>query len=429
MVTHKKTTGREEELTKQVAKLESKVSELEEKASQSMAHKIGSFLRQAFIVFCIFLCALSLNLGVAAIWVKRNVTNTDVWVDKTSQLMATESVRNDISAKITEEIFVKADVEDLVKETVPEKISVLAVPLTNNFKSFTSDKISEVLASDKFQTFWQEANRKAHAGIMESLDNGGNTPNPEDKVIFISNEQLLLNLKPVVKEVQAQLADTRLAFVSSVNTDNIDKTITLSEIESLPRALAVFDFINKSAKIIPLIGLITGALAIGLSRKKRKVIIAICISVAVLMVANVQVIYLSRYPTVGQVSSTLQSVSTESAQTAIDILINDLILLDRVLIGLSIIILLATVLTGPGKYATAFKLWLARLTSGNNDNKLVKAIAENAVAIVTVLATITALLVVFPPVKGPTFPIVVIGIVSLLSVWILSLKAANNENK
>ena len=207
---------------------------------------------------------MSLNLGIAAIWVKRNITNTDVWVDKTAQLMATESVRSDLSSKITEEIFIKADVENLVQGALPEKISVLSVPLSNNLKSFTNNKISEVLASDRFQTFWQEANRKAHVGIMESLENGGNTPNPEDKVIYISNEQLLLNLKPVVKEVQAQLANTKLGFVSTINTDNINKTVTLSEIESLPRALALFDFINKSAKIIPLVGILTGALAIGL---------------------------------------------------------------------------------------------------------------------------------------------------------------------
>ena len=102
------------------------------------------------------------------------------------------------------------------------------------------------------------------------------------------------------------------------------------------------------------------------------------------MVANVQLIYLSRYPSVAQVSSNLQTVSTDSAQAAIDILVSDLVLLDRVLLSLSIIILLAAILTGPGKYATSFKLWLARITTRNSQNKVFKGIADNAVAVVAV---------------------------------------------
>ncbi len=430
MTVSKKPTKEEKALLIQVAELQAEVARLSANSNHRLTSKLKSIMRQLAIWVCVVVCALMLNLGTAAIWLKRNVVNTAVWTDKTSQLMQAESVRTEIASQITDEIFSKADVEATVKEIIPPKISALSVPLTNNLKTFTSTKISELLASQKFQTYWTEANQSAHAGIIASLENGGKAPQDTSKyIVYISNDALLLNLQPIFSNIQTELSSKGLPFVGNVDPARLNKTVTITEIQSLPTVLQAFNIINKTAKLLPVIGILAGFLAVFLSKKKRNTILAICLTTAGLMILNVQLIFLAKYPLVEKASQALSTSSSQAAQDVFSILTNDLILIDRALLGISVIVFIAALLSGGGKIATNIRLFIARFTSPKSENKFFNFVADNAGILIAGIAAVSALLIVFPIVKGYVFPLIVITVASLLSIWALSIKTARKTLK
>lgn len=363
-----------------------------------------------------------LNLTTLSLWLKRNVINTDVWVTKTSALMANESVRSDVANRITDEIFAATDAEQVVAEIIPPRISALSVPLTNNLKRYTTEKTTELLASQKFQTFWQNANRSAHAGIISSLENGGNKPaNTDEYIVYIENEKLLLNLKPIIQQLQSDLTTAGLGFVSNLNTSNISRTITLTEIKSLPTVLTVFEFINRGARIFIFIGIAAGAAAIALAKRKRKVLIAICTTTILLMVLNVQAVYLARYPAVKQVTDSITATSTNSATAVIDIMTKDLVSLNRTLMGLALIILVIAVLTGSSKLATQFRTLIAKISTPKQSNRFISFISNNKSSLAWMLTAVGAILIIFPPAGGAMFPLLTVGIIGLICLWMYSI--------
>lgn len=404
--------------------LEEKVQSLESELDalkQSKNRQGKGFFRTLSIWLLTFICALSLNLSVAAGWLKRNVVNSDIWTAKTVAIMQNEDVKKEISNQVTEEIFQATDAEAAIKEFVPPRASALAVPLTQNLKSYTNEQIYKVLSSQRFQDYWRDLNKSAHTGIINSLENGGKKPENGNYVMYIDNDKLVLDLKPVVTRIKGDLSASGLSFVDRFNTDRVNKTITLTEIESLPTLLYAFNVLNKGVAVLIIIAFASGAGAIAIAKNKRKSIIALTILTSVLMVLNVQAIYFARAPIVQQVSSSLQSANSAAAVAIFDILTQDLITYNRALVLISLIILIVAVMSGPSKLATYVRARISNLTS-KTDNKLLSNLANNATTYISLLAFIFATLIILGLAKNLTLLFALLIVFSLLSFWLISIK-------
>ena len=405
------------QLEEKVKSLEGELDALKQSKDR---HKKG-FFKTLSIWVLTFICALSLNLSVAAGWLKRNVVNSDVWTAKTVAIMQNEDVKKAISNQITEEIFQATDAEAAIKEFEPPRASALAVPLTQNLKSYTNEQIYKVLSSQRFQDYWRDLNESAHAGIISSLENGGKKPENGNYVMYIDSDKLVLDLKPIVTRIKSDLSAGGLSFVDKFNSDRVNKTITLTEIESLPTLLYAFNVLNKGVGVLLVIAFASGAGAIALAKNKRKSIIALTILTSSLMIVNVQAIYFARVPIVQQVSSSLQSANTAAAAAIFDILSQDLITYNRALVLISLIILVVAVMSGPSRFATYVREKISNLTS-KKDNKLLSNLASNATTYIGLLAFMFAILIILGLAKNLTLLFALLIVFCLLSFWLISIK-------
>jgi uncharacterized membrane protein len=69
-------------------------------------------------------------------------------------------------------------------------------------------------------------------------------------------------------------------------------------------------------------------------------------------------------------------------------------------------------------------MFIAKLLSPKNYGKTFSWLAMHATTLVALTAILAGLLVIFPPISGPTFVIVVILIASIFSLWLLSIRTA-----
>jgi hypothetical protein len=406
--------------------LQNKLNNLEKEVAtlKKQNTKGGAFMKlikSISVWVLVLICAVTLNLSVAAGWLKKNIIDTDTWTAKTSAILQDKDFQNQLANRITDEIFAATDAESAIKEFVPPRASALSVPLTQSLRSYTNEKVVQVIASDKFQTYWYDLNYSAHEGIITSIENGGKKPDNTNYVMYIEDEKVLLNLNPIVNRVQDDLASSGLNFVGAVNLDNVKKTITVTEINSMPSVLYAFNVLNKGAIVLFVLAVVSGGAAIALARDKRKTIMALSALIIVLMVLNVQAIFFARAPLVQQASNSLQSSTSSAATSVFDILTKDLITYNRILVLFSIIVFVTAVMTGPSKFASFVRKKVAGLTS-NKNNKYLTNLENNATSYVGLLGVTYAVLIIFGLLKNATFAVILLVLFCLISFWLLSIK-------
>lgn len=406
-----------------IAELEAKVQELSDQLASRQESRPNSgryaiVMRSVSTWVLALLCAVSLNISVVSIWLQRTVTDTDRWVDTTTRVIQDPAVRAQVATSITARVFEQADVQAEIESILPEKVSGLSGPLTSSLQSFVNDKVNQLLQSDTFIEFWQKANGSAHSGIISSLEQGGviDEATRSVSVIYIDNDSLVLNLQPVFVALQTRLVQQGLTFVEKIPAERLAVAIPVTEIPQMQRVLFVFDAINKTALYMPIIAVVTGISAVYLAARKRKVLYGIGWFTIVLMVINIQVIYLAKYPLISAALSQLAYANSASAQAVFDILTEGLLMMNRTLLVLSVLLIIAVFVTGHSKIAVIVRGWIARLVRLEGNSKpFIGWIREHLVLLMSAIGLLTVLAVVFPLVRGPGYAIGVVVTGALLS--------------
>jgi hypothetical protein len=421
-------------LKKQVAELEVEVERLQKELAMKQkpsSKKVLTFLRKASIVLLVILTALFINLSVVALYVRRNIVNTDVWVSKTTQVIQTPSVRQDISNSLSQTIFEKTDAEQNIKEFLPDRVAPLAGPLTKTLQNFTAQEIDKILASDQFVQFWQNASKSAHSGIIQSLENAdSNSQNPPtDTLLYIKDENLYVNLQPILDNIKTRLSDRGLSFVNNINAKQVDKSVPVAHINNFQEILAGFNAMNKAAIVLPLLALISFVGAIVLSVGKRLTLMAIAGTTILLMILNVQAIYLAKYPFINYLTTAAANTSNQSADAFFSIFVSNLILFDRIVMLAALTVITVAYLSGPFKFARWLRKSVANLFKGKMNKNYSNWIAGNIKPILVVSGLVAAALLVFQPVSGVAFSIAVVVLYLLFALIILSFRTDRIKKK
>ena len=417
-----------ETLELRVSKLEQDMKKLaaqpKKQNTQQQNGGFTQFMRSTVVVLLVVLSALLLNFSVVATWLDRTLLDTDRWVAKTTAIVSDPNVRADISNGVTNEIFEKADVEAYVAQIMPEEVKGLSVPLTSSMKDFTTKRVDTALQSDTFIQFWQQANKSAHSGIVESLESGGaTTAETANNLVYIQDDTLLLSLRPVYASLQTRLSDAGLTFVNRVDASKVNRTIELGEIQNMPAIMVGFNLLKQSVLVLPLLAIASALGAIYLAKDRRKALMGISALTAVLLVVGVQAVHLAKFPVVDTIAASLSGGSTASGQAIYTILTEELIFMNRVLMTLALLVLLGTFLTGTSASST----WLRNKAGGlvtrrNGEVPAVIWTALHAQGLVIAISTITLLLLVFPLAQGPVYAIVIVSIAVIASFVILSIR-------
>ncbi len=123
----------------------------------------------------VVLASVALLIATFALWVKRDLLDTDAWTETSSELLADEEVR--------------AAVADFLVERVDANVSrEIARRLDKDLHA----KARQALAAPDVRAVWVRANREAHAGIVALVD---------DK----SADPAVLNLHPVLLQISKEI--------------------------------------------------------------------------------------------------------------------------------------------------------------------------------------------------------------------------------
>jgi hypothetical protein len=99
----------------------------------------------------------------------------------------------------TTELFRVLDVENRIREVLPDQAAFVAGPLTGQIRETVRKTVHQVLVSDRFQQIWVEANRRVHERVLAILQ-GTST------LVVVRDDRVDIDLLPLINQVLRQLS-------------------------------------------------------------------------------------------------------------------------------------------------------------------------------------------------------------------------------
>ena len=130
-------------------------------------------------------------LAVLAIWINRQVVNTENWTDASSALLEKPVIRNQVATFLVDKMYENVDVEAELRAALPDRADALAGTAAGALRDFAERATRELLAKPRTQQLWENSNRAAHLLLLNALEGGGSTVSTEGGDVVLDVRALL----------------------------------------------------------------------------------------------------------------------------------------------------------------------------------------------------------------------------------------------
>ncbi len=130
-------------------------------------------MRRVLAPGLVILASLLAFLALPALWVNRQVLDTDNWVDASSELLQVPAVRSLTAGYLADKAYEESGVEERLRAALPTRLQPLAAPAAGLLRDRLDKRASEALARPEVQKLWEDANRQAHEKLLDALSSQG----------------------------------------------------------------------------------------------------------------------------------------------------------------------------------------------------------------------------------------------------------------
>ena len=216
---------------------------------------------------------LLVPISLSAVWVRNTLLNTDHYVSTVGPLASNADIQQALAADLSNGIFTRVDVNQKIVDALPERASFLGAPIANAVKTAIDQAALRLVESDRFQTLWENANRRAHAKVVDVLTGGGSRVSTENGTVSINVGQIFDNVK--------QKLDAKgISIFDSVTIPADEQQFVLFQSQTLADVQGLVDLLQTVAWVLPFLALACFAGAIALSQRRRRTIERAALGVA-----------------------------------------------------------------------------------------------------------------------------------------------------
>ncbi|HEX5641133.1 MAG TPA: hypothetical protein VFZ86_02205 [Thermoleophilia bacterium] len=283
------------------AKTQSAVSDEDDEVTAVAAApaRRPSRLRRLLVGLLIFLSCLAVVVTGLTLWTHYTVMNTDGYMNLVGPIGKDPEAIQNLSEYVGGQVVAATDLQQRVTDALPDRVQLLAGPITSYVEDFITKGANKVLSSPRAYELWLEVNRRGHEKIVALLR--GETTNA-----YIAGSDVKLNLLPLVSQVllwvderlPGGLSDRLNPPVIEPGTDpeaGIQEVanwsgkplpsdfgqITLLQADALGPAQTAVKWFDRLTWVLPLVTVGLIALTIWLSRRRARTAIAIGIGAAI----------------------------------------------------------------------------------------------------------------------------------------------------
>jgi hypothetical protein len=177
---------------------------------------------------------------------------------------------------VTTALFADGTVEKRIASDLPQRAKVLAAPISSGLESVANRAALKLFQSDRFQTLWENANRRAHTALVKVLTGGGSR-------ITTTNGTVAINVEQIFTNVKQRLDDRGITVFDDVQIPAKYQSVVLIQSKQLEEAQDYVDLLQTLAWVLPVVALvcIVGAILLAADRRRRTMRAGIWVALAV----------------------------------------------------------------------------------------------------------------------------------------------------
>jgi hypothetical protein len=238
------------------------------------ARSTGPVWRQvgAWVLLVVFW--LGMVSSLVAVWARAQVLDTDAWVETVTPLAADPAIQVAVADRVTSLLAEQIQRDDATRSALADVAGGASMAIVLDFVDRT---VLDFVRSSEFQGFWVSANEIVHRRAIEALtgDNEG--------LIFLENGQLILDLNPIISEVQTRLNDAGLDVVNRIRIDPERATFVLFESDSVRRAQGAIELLDILGIVLPIVTIVALAGCLLVAERPWPMVIRAGVGTAVTM--------------------------------------------------------------------------------------------------------------------------------------------------
>ena len=315
-------------------------------------------VRRSVVGVLVALSCLLVLLSTTEVWAHRTLLNTPTFVGTVAPVFQDPAVASAVAARATDELFTELNLQARLKDALPPKASVAAVPVTNATKGFVAGELTKVLTSAQFQAIWTAALTATHHQLVAVLRGQGTA------AVSTSGGYIVINTVPLVNQALAkvsglasdltgkpvtlpaitsadppQQAVTKLSEALGVTLPSNFGQITLvksSDLAAVQKGVKAFD---RLTLVLPLITIVLIALSLWLSVNRRRTVLQLAVGVCLLMIVERRVVIHEQ----GALASAAHN--PQVAQSVLGDLLHGYFVLTGWVLGVALVVLVIAVLS------------------------------------------------------------------------------------
>src|SRR5882724_1575222 len=399
-------------------------------------------IRRSIVAVLVALSCLLVLLSTTVVWAHRTLLNTGTFVGTVGPVFKDPAVASAVAARATDELFTELNLQARLRDALPPKASVAAVPITNATKGYVAGELTKVLTSPQFQAIWTAALTGTHRQLVAVLRGQNNA------AISTSDGYIVLNTVPLINQALGkvsglasdlagkpvtlptitsadppQQAVNKLSTALGVSLPANFGEITLvrsSDLATVRQAVKVFDGLTLA---LPLITIALIALSLWLSVNRRRTMLQLAIGVSLLMIVERRGVLHEQ----GALASAAHN--PQVAQSVLGGLLHGFFVLTGWVLAAALVVLVIAVLSGPYRWAVALRSLVKRTwrsiagARGGDHRGVVAWMASHATGLQLAGAVVAGILLLIVSVSWISF--LIIGVLlAAYEVYLQRIKPA-----
>ncbi len=195
-------------------------------------------------------------------WVRTQALDTDQWVELSGDLLNEPEIQEALALYLSDQLFSTVDVAGALEERLPEDLSGLAGPLAGALRGPATDAIERIIASSRFQSIWQTANRVAHESAVAILRD------ETRESVSTADGAIVLDLGVAVRNLGEQIGIPEAALDRLPDDVGQITVIQSSELADVQNAVKFLDFTSWFLYIV-VVGMYVAAVYLAVGRRRQ----------------------------------------------------------------------------------------------------------------------------------------------------------------
>jgi hypothetical protein len=289
-------------------------------------------------------CVLA-PLSVLSVWVRSTLLDTDRYVATVGPVIDDADVQRALATRITNALVTRSDAEERIAGVLPDQASFIAPAVANALGGLVEDAALRLVQSDVVERVWDGMNRRAHSQVVALLEGETRRAN-----LTTERGEVVVDLTPLVERVRDALEQRDIDLGD--RAARIDPEIVLVRSDTLESAQQFTDLLQKLAYALPILTLVTFAVAIALSGDRRRTVARSALGVALAFGLLLVAFNVGRHFYLGALPST---VDEGAAAAVYDQILSFLRLSLRTAFVAALVIAFAAWFAGPSTVAARFR--------------------------------------------------------------------------